>query len=467
LARTAGSGNVIIPTSDLDFVMARTKTVYVCSDCGAHSVKWQGQCPDCDAWNSLAQVNLGTSSGAAGSGVSISSIAALGDDLTERYPSGFEEFDRVLGGGIVPGSVILLGGDPGVGKSTLLQQVAGHLPPELKCCYASGEESLRQIGQRAHRLGLANKRLALLADTSLDNVLQQAISSGTKVLVVDSIQTLTSAQVSSSPGSVSQLRECVGRLVQFAKQNEVALFLIGHVTKEGAIAGPRVVEHMVDTVLYFENDPASRYSIVRSVKNRFGASNEMGVFAMNEKGFREVRNPSAIFLTRDEQDVSGSLVTVAWEGSRPLLVEIQALVADCQGNYPRRLAQGIEQNRLALLLAVLQRHGDLTMVSEDVFINVVGGLRIAEPSADLPTLLAIVSSYRDKPCSQQLISFGEVGLAGEVRPIRFGAERIEAAAKQGFTTAIVPKLNMPKKAPPGMEIIGVSRLSEALHAAFD
>lgn len=447
--------------------MARTKMAYACAECGAHSVKWQGQCPDCDAWNSLTQVSLSPASRSHEPGIGISSIAALGDDLSDRYATGFEEFDRVLGGGIVPGAVILLGGDPGVGKSTLLQQVAGHLPPELKCCYASGEESLRQIGQRAHRLGLGNKGLALLTDTSLDNVLEQVASSGTRVLIIDSIQTMTSSQVSSAPGSVSQLRECVGRLVQFAKQNEVALFLIGHVTKEGAIAGPRVVEHMVDTVLYFENDPASRYSIVRSVKNRFGASNEMGVFAMNEKGFREVRNPSAIFLTRGEQAVAGSIVTVAWEGSRPLLVEIQALVADCQGNYPRRLAQGIEQNRLALLLAVLQRHGDLAMASEDVFINVVGGLRISEPAADLPTLLAIVSSFRDKPCSQQLISFGEVGLAGEVRPSRFGTERIEAAAKQGFTQAIVPKLNVPKKAPPGIKIIGVSRLSEALQAAFD
>lgn len=447
--------------------MARTKMAYACAECGAHSVKWQGQCPDCDAWNSLTQVSLSPASRSHEPGIGISSIAALGDDLSDRYATGFEEFDRVLGGGIVPGAVILLGGDPGVGKSTLLQQVAGHLPPELKCCYASGEESLRQIGQRAHRLGLGNKGLALLTDTSLDNVLEQVASSGTRVLIIDSIQTMTSSQVSSAPGSVSQLRECVGRLVQFAKQNEVALFLIGHVTKEGAIAGPRVVEHMVDTVLYFENDPASRYSIVRSVKNRFGASNEMGVFAMNEKGFREVRNPSAIFLTRGEQAVAGSIVTVAWEGSRPLLVEIQALVADCQGNYPRRLAQGIEQNRLALLLAVLQRHGDLAMASEDVFINVVGGLRISEPAADLPTLLAIVSSFRDKPCSRQLISFGEVGLAGEVRPSRFGTERIEAAAKQGFTQAIVPKLNVPKKAPPGINIIGVSRLSEALQAAFD
>ena len=446
--------------------MAKAKSAYVCGECGAHSVKWQGQCPECEAWNSLAEMKLAGTTGKSRPGPDVANIADLGDALEPRFATGFDEFDRVLGGGVMPGSVTLLGGDPGVGKSTLLQQVAANLPPELRVCYASGEESLRQIGQRAHRLGGANQNLALLADTSLHNILEKATQHSSKALVIDSIQTVTSEENTSAAGSVSQLRECVGQLVQFAKQNEVALFLIGHVTKEGAIAGPRVVEHMVDTVLYFESDPASRYSIVRAVKNRFGASNEMGVFAMTDKGFREVPNPSAIFLTRGGDDIAGSIVTVAWEGSRPLLVEIQALVAGTQGNYPRRLAQGVEQNRLALLLAVMQKHAGLALATEDVFVNVVGGLKIAETSADLPTLLAVVSSFREKPCRADLVSFGELGLAGEVRPVRFGEERIAAAAKQGFKLALVPRLNVPRKKPQGIEVIGVSRLSEAIEVVF-
>jgi DNA repair protein RadA/Sms len=393
-------------------------------------------------------------------------LASLSDDLGARHATGFSEFDRVLGGGLVPGSVVLLGGDPGVGKSTLLQQVAAQLPQELSVCYASGEESLRQIGQRSRRLGLDRPGMNLLADTSLDNILEQAVASNAAVLVIDSIQTTATLDLPSAPGSVAQLRECVGRIVQFAKQREVAVFLIGHVTKEGAIAGPRVVEHMVDTVLYFESDPSSRYSIVRAVKNRFGASSELGVFAMTETGFVEVKNPSAIFLSRDAEQNSGSLVSVAWEGSRPLLVEIQALVADGNGNYAKRLAQGVDQNRLSLLLAVLQRHGGISLTGDDVFVNVVGGLRIGETAADLPTLLAIVSSLRDRPCRSGLISFGEVGLAGEVRPVRFGTERISEAAKQGFSLAIVPRSNVPKQKPDGIEIVGVRKLTEALDAAF-
>jgi DNA repair protein RadA/Sms len=306
----------------------------------------------------------------------------------------------------------------------------------------------------------------LLADTSLENVLEQASLCNAKVLVVDSIQTMTCEHLPSAPGSVAQLRESVGRVVQFAKQNEVSVFLIGHVTKEGAIAGPRVVEHMVDTVLYFESDPASRYTMIRSVKNRFGASGEMGVFAMTESGFREVSNPSAIFLSRDSVNEPGSIVSVAWEGSRPLLVEIQALVADGNSNYAKRLAQGVDQNRLALLLAVLQRHGSLALGDEDVFVNVVGGLRIGETAVDLPTVLAIVSSFRDRACPERLVCFGEIGLAGEIRPVRFGTERIAAAAKQGFTKAIVPAGNVPKKVPKGIEVSGVRRLSEALDAVW-
>jgi len=446
--------------------MARTKTAYVCADCGAHSVKWQGQCPECAAWNTLAQTIVSAPQIERREGISPSLLASLSDDLGVRHATGFSEFDRVLGGGLVPGSVVLLGGDPGVGKSTLLQQVAALLPQELSVCYASGEESLRQIGQRSRRLGLDRPGMNLLADTSLDNILEQAVASNAAVLVIDSIQTTVTLDLPSAPGSVAQLRECVGRIVQFAKQREVAVFLIGHVTKEGAIAGPRVVEHMVDTVLYFESDPSSRYSIVRAVKNRFGASSELGVFAMTETGFVEVKNPSAIFLSRDAEQNSGSLVSVAWEGSRPLLVEIQALVADGNGNYAKRLAQGVDQNRLSLLLAVLQRHGGISLTGDDVFVNVVGGLRIGETAADLPTLLAIVSSLRDRPCRSGLISFGEVGLAGEVRPVRFGTERISEAAKQGFSLAIVPRSNVPKQKPDGIEIVGVRKLTEALDAAF-
>jgi DNA repair protein RadA/Sms len=390
----------------------------------------------------------------------------LPDDLGHRYATGFAEFDRVLGGGLVPGAVVLLGGDPGVGKSTLLQQVSANHSNELAVLYATGEESLRQIGQRAQRLGLASPQLGILAETSLEHILESATEGDAKVLVIDSIQTLASTDLPSAPGSVAQLRECVGRVVQFAKQNEVSVYVIGHVTKEGAIAGPRVVEHMVDTVLYFESDPASRYTLIRSVKNRFGASGEMGVFAMTEAGFRQVSNPSAIFLSRDSVAEPGSVVSVAWEGSRPLLVEIQALVADGNSAYPKRLATGIEQNRLSLLLAVLQRHGSLALGPEDVFVNVVGGLRISETAVDLPALLAMVSSFRSKPCRDRLVSFGEIGLAGEIRAVRFGAERIAAAAKQGFTHALVPIANVPKKAPDGIRVMGVRRVSDALEQAF-
>ncbi len=446
--------------------MAKVKTAYVCTECGAHSVKWAGQCPDCAAWNTLAQTQIAPARSTGKPATEPSRLDALADDLGQRHETGFDEFDRVLGGGLVPGAVVLLGGDPGVGKSTLLQQVSARLSATMTVLYATGEESLRQIGQRSRRLGLDSAELQLLADTSLDNVLSQAAGTGARVLVLDSIQTMASAELPSAPGSIAQLRECVGRVVQFAKQNEVAVFLIGHVTKEGAIAGPRVVEHMVDTVLYFESDPASRYTLIRSVKNRFGASGEMGVFAMTESGFRQVRNPSAIFLSRESVSEPGSVVSVAWEGSRPLLVEIQALVADGNTSHPKRQATGIDNNRLALLLAVLQRHGDVSLGPEDVFANVVGGLRISETAVDLPALLAIVSSYRDKPCGERLVSFGEVGLAGEIRPVRFGEERIRAAAKQGFTHAVVPQANIPKRLPDGIRVTGVRRVADALEIVF-
>ena len=417
-------------------------------------------------WNTLTETTLAASASSPRSRVAAQRLDELPDDIEFRHATGFGEFDRVLGGGLVPGAVVLLGGDPGVGKSTLLQQVAASLMSAMPVCYATGEESLRQIGQRSLRLGLDASAMNLLADTSLENVLEQAVGCGAKVLVIDSIQTMTSEKLPSAPGSVAQLRESVGRLVQFAKQNDVAVFIIGHVTKDGAIAGPRVVEHMVDTVMYFESDPASRYTMIRAVKNRFGATGEMGVFAMTETGFREVSNPSAIFLSRDSVNEPGSVVSVTWEGSRPLLVEIQALVADGNSNYAKRLAHGVDQNRLALLLAVLQRHGGIAIGDEDVFVNVVGGLRIGETAVDLPTVLAIVSSFRDRALAERFVCFGEIGLAGELRPVRFGTERIAAAAKQGFTTAIVPRGNVPKLVPSGIKVIGVRRLGEALEEAW-
>jgi DNA repair protein RadA/Sms len=446
--------------------MAKPKTAYVCAECGAHSVKWAGQCADCAAWNTLSEMRIAGAAPVAASATGATGLDALQLDPEERYATGFVEFDRVLGGGLVPGAVVLLGGDPGVGKSTLLQQVSGQVQAGMPVLYATGEESLRQVSQRARRLAVANDGLKVLADTALENVLAEARRNQSRMLIIDSIQTMTSSELTSAPGSVGQLRECVGRIVQFAKQNEVSVFVIGHVTKEGAIAGPRVVEHMVDTVLYFENDPASRYTMIRSVKNRFGATGEMGVFAMTGSGFREVRNPSAIFLSRDTLTEPGSVVSIAWEGSRALLVEMQALVADGGGGYPKRVAQGVDQNRLSLLLAVLQRHGDVQLGPEDVFVNVVGGLKITETAADLPTVLSVVSSFRDRPCRGGLVSFGEIGLAGEVRPVRYGEERIAAAAKQGFSCVIVPRSNAPRKAPAGIDVIAVTRIREALDAAF-
>ena len=446
--------------------MAKAKLAYVCAECGAHSVKWAGQCPDCDAWNTLTRTTIAPARQPSQRTAAPTTIESLPEDLAHREGTGFDEFDRVLGGGLVPGAVVLLGGDPGVGKSTLLQQVSAQLSNQQQVFYATGEESLRQVGQRSRRLGLADSDMQLLAATDINTILQAAADCAAKVLVIDSIQTMVSAESPSAPGSVSQLRHCVGQIVQFAKQNEISVFVIGHVTKEGAIAGPRVVEHMVDTVLYFENDPASRFTMIRSVKNRFGASGEMGVFAMTETGFRQVKNPSAIFLSRESATQPGSIVTAAWEGSRPLLVEIQALVADGNSSYPKRLATGLDQNRLSLLLAVLQRHGDVLLGPEDIFVNVVGGLRIGETAADLPALIAIVSSFRNIACDEKLISFGEVGLAGEIRPVRFGTERIAAAAQQGFTHAIVAKSNLPKTIPDGMRVTAVRRVSEALDAVF-
>lgn len=445
--------------------MGKINRIYVCDSCGASAAKWQGQCPDCGRWNSLTETRPGAGMAGETAVEALSVLVGQQGEVDQRYATGFREFDRVLGGGLVPGSVVLLGGDPGVGKSTLLLQVGAAMPAEINTLYVSGEESTRQIADRAARLGAGDAAMVVCAETRVEQIIHTASVTHAGVIVIDSIQTMTTADVASAPGSVTQLRECVAQLVRYAKQKDVTVLLIGHVTKEGVLAGPRVVEHMVDTVLYFENDPGSRYSIVRAVKNRFGASNELGMFAMAADGFREVTNPSAMFLSRGTTNAPGSVVTVAWEGSRPLLIEVQGLVSDCASGQPRRLAIGMDQNRLALLLAVLQRHGGVSLAGDDVFLNVVGGIRITEPAVDLAAVLAAVSSFRDRPVGAKTVSFGELGLAGEVRPVRFGEERLREAAKQGYRQAIVPKANMPRQKIDGMDVLGVAILAEALEAA--
>ncbi|MCX7058768.1 MAG: DNA repair protein RadA [Proteobacteria bacterium] len=451
---------------------ARSRTVYVCSACGDSTPKWQGQCPACAAWNTLSAMSAPRQTGRAvpprEAGLAPAGVVqTLGSAATAeaaRLPTGSGEFDRVLGGGLVAGSVILIGGDPGIGKSTLLLQAAAALSPVVPVLYATGEESLKQVGLRARRLGLSSTTLGLIAETDVEQILAAAVGQGARVLVVDSIQTMGTAAVESSPGSVSQLRECAARFVQHAKQTGTAVVLIGHVTKEGVIAGPRVLEHLVDTVLYFESDAGSRYRIVRAVKNRFGAANEIGVFSMEEQGLREVKNPSAIFLSRHPTPVAGSLVTVTREGTRPLLIEVQALVDESRSQQPRRITVGLEANRLSLLLAVLHRHAGVALYGHDVFVNVVGGVHLSETAADLPAVLAAVSSLDDRPLASDLVAFGELGLAGEVRPVPFGEERLREAAKHGFKRAIVPRTNVPRRAIDGLEVVGVERLDEALAA---
>jgi DNA repair protein RadA/Sms len=454
--------------------MAKSKTVYVCTACGDESPKWQGQCPACGEWNTLSQLSVARAGGpeirarAAGPSAPGAPAATLGGVESEeaaRIPTGSEEFDRVLGGGLVVGSVTLIGGEPGIGKSTLLLQSAAQLARQVPTLYATGEESLKQVGLRARRLGVGDAPLKLIAETGVERILEAARDGQARVLIVDSIQTMGTDDVDSSRGSVTQLRESAARFVSHAKGTGTAVLMIGHVTKEGTIAGPRVLEHLVDTVLYFESDAGSRYRVVRAVKNRFGAANEIGVFAMGEQGLREVKNPSAIFLSRHEKPVAGSLVMVTREGTRPMLVEVQALVDDSRAQVPRRVAVGLEGNRLALLLAVLHRHGGIALHAHDVFVNVVGGVRVGETAADLPVMLAAVSSLEDRALSQDLVSFGEIGLAGEIRPVPFGEERLREAAKHGFRRAIVPRANVPKKGVDGMEIVAVQRLPEALAAA--
>lgn len=449
--------------------MARPKPVYVCGSCGARTPQWQGQCPACEAWNTLERAvpALGSkSSRARGTPSSSRTVTEVTEDDALRAATGIAELDRVLGGGLVAGSVVLLGGDPGIGKSTLLLQAADALSAERTVLYASGEESVRQVALRARRLGLESDTLRLVAETRVEGVLDEAADRRAAVLVVDSIQTMQTEQSESSAGSAVQVRESAARLVRHAKETDTVVIIIGHVTKEGQIAGPRILEHMVDTVLYFESDPGSRFRVVRAVKNRFGAASEIGVFAMLEQGLKEVRNPSAIFLSRGAESVSGSAVTVAREGSRPLLIEVQALVDDAQGMSPRRVAVGFESSRLALLLAVLHRHGGISTAGSDVFINVVGGVRIGETAADLPAVLAVASSLRDRPLAPATVCFGELGLTGEIRPVTFGEERLREAAKQGFRRALVPKANVPRRAIGNIEVVGVGTLELALGNAF-
>ncbi len=449
--------------------MARTKTLFECTSCGAQSLKWQGQCPECEAWNTFEEARGVAPPRRRGGYSGESRRQRLGEvDETgqTRTGTGIGELDRVLGGGLVAGSVILLGGDPGIGKSTLLLQAAARLSGTMTVMYVTGEESLRQVALRARRLGLASEGIELLAETQIGRVIAEAADASPGVMIVDSIQTMFSEDLSSAPGSVSQLREATAQLVRYAKQSGCIIFLVGHVTKDGAIAGPRVLEHMVDTVLYFESEAGSRFRIVRAIKNRFGAANEMGVFAMSADGLKEVRNPSAIFLSPHDAPVAGSVTTVTREGSRPLLLELQALVDESRAGNPRRVAAGMDQNRLSLLLAILHRHGGVASYDRDVFVNVVGGIRISETAADLALLAAIVSSHQDHPLQQRTVIVGELGLAGEVRPVPFGEERIIEAAKHGFERAIVPNSNRPRSLPRDIEVIGVGRLAEALDALF-
>ena len=453
--------------------MAKAKIVYSCTECGTNASKWAGQCADCGAWNSLTEVTaIATASsdrttrfagfsGDAQNG-KVQLLADIIFDDVKRQATSIAEFDRVLGGGLVPGSVILLGGDPGIGKSTLLLQTLVSLSDQQQCLYITGEESLQQVSLRAQRLGLPSSELALLTETQLEQILQTAQREKPKVMVIDSIQTMYTDMLQSAPGAVAQVRECAAQLVRFAKQTQTIMFLVGHVTKEGTLAGPRVLEHMVDTVLYFEGDPSSRYRLVRAIKNRFGAVNELGVFAMTEKGLREVSNPSAIFLSRHEDQVPGSIIMVGREGSRPMLVEVQALVDESHLSNPRRVTVGLDHNRLAMLLAVLHRHAGIVTYDQDVFANVVGGVRITETSADLAICLAVVSSLGNRTLANDMVVFGEVGLAGEIRPVPNGEERLREAMKHGFKRAIVPNGNKPKSKLGGMEIQGVGRLDEAI-----
>jgi DNA repair protein RadA/Sms len=451
---------------------AKNKSAYVCNECGSSSPKWQGQCPDCGAWNTFVEVRLEPSRGAAprasyagkaAGAPQVTALTQVADSADVRVSTTMLELDRVLGGGLVQGSVVLIGGDPGIGKSTLLLQALAAMARAVRVLYVTGEESLAQVAQRARRLGLPMDALQGLAETCVERIADQIAAHAPQVVVIDSIQTIWSELLTAAPGSVGQVRESAARLTRLAKESGTAVFLVGHVTKEGGIAGPRVLEHMVDAVLYFEGESGSRFRVLRAFKNRFGAVNELGVFAMTDKGLKEVPNPSAIFLSTHAAPAPGSAIMVTREGTRPLLVEVQALVDRSPLANPRRVALGLESNRLAMLLAVLHRHGDIAVFDQDVFVNVVGGIRVQETAADLPVLLAVLSSFRNRALSRKLVAFGEVGLSGEIRPVPNGEERIKEAATHGFERVIVPKANAPKKKIE-IDVVGVETLAEALAA---
>jgi len=450
--------------------MSKRKTAYVCNECGADYSKWQGQCDNCGAWNTLTEfvvsgkksVSSPRYDGYAGERAKAQVLNSVSLEQIGRIKSSVAELDRVLGGGFVEGSTILIGGHPGAGKSTLLLQVLCHLAKQTNALYVTGEESVQQIAMRAHRLGLATTELKVLAETDVMAITQTASELKPKILLIDSIQVMYLNDIASAPGGVAQVRECAAYLTRFAKQTGTILVLIGHVTKDGTLAGPKVLEHMIDCSVMLEGSDDSRFRTLRSTKNRFGPINELGVFAMTDKGLKEVKNPSAIFLSRAEQPVPGSVVLVLWEGTRPLLVEVQALVDQSSLNNPRRLAVGLEGNRLAMLLAVLHRHGNVQVGDQDVFVNAVGGVKVFETSADLALIMAIVSSFKNKPLPQDMVVFGEVGLSGEIRPVPSGQERIIEAAKHGFRRAIVPHANVPKRGVDGIEVVGVKHVGEVL-----
>lgn len=450
--------------------MAKEKSVFVCAECGGTSPRWLGKCPHCNAWNSLSEQVADTPGRhrfqSLAKGLPVTTLAEIEAGDVERQPTGIDELDRVLGGGIVEGGVVLIGGDPGIGKSTLLLQALDALSRQVPTLYVTGEESGAQVALRARRLGLDGSRVRVLAEIQLEKILATISAEKPSVCVIDSIQTIYSDQLTSAPGSVAQVRECAAQLTRAAKSGGTSIVLVGHVTKEGALAGPRVLEHIVDTVLYFEGDTHSSFRLVRAIKNRFGAVNEIGVFAMTDKGLKGVANPSAIFLSTHGDPVPGSCVLVTLEGTRPMLVEIQALV-DSGGPSPRRLSVGLDRDRLAMMLAVLHRHAGIACMDQDVFVNAVGGVRIAEPAADLAVMLAIQSSLRGRPLARGFIAFGEVGLAGEVRPAPRGQERLREAAKLGFNVAVVPKANAPKKPIEGLAVHAVERIEEAIGIVRD
>jgi DNA repair protein RadA/Sms len=448
--------------------MAKPAIVYVCADCGAETLKWQGQCPQCARWNTLEQrtVSRRPPAAAPGSAAAAEPLAELASGELPRLPTGMGELDRVLGGGLIPGSVTLLGGEPGIGKSTLLLQLANHAAQSIPTLYLSAEESAAQIGVRARRLGIAATGLRVVADTDLEAILARARDEAIRLLVVDSIQTVQLASVGTAAGAITQLKECTAQLVRFAKSTGTSVVIVGHVTKDGAIAGPRVLEHLVDTVLYFESDASSRFRNVRATKNRFGSVGELAFFHMNEQGLREVRNPSAIFLARSATPAPGSVVAVTRDGRRPLLVELQGLVDRMRFGSPRRVAQGLDAQRVAMLLAVMNRHTGINLQEHDVFVNLVGGLEVSETACDLPVALALASSLADKPIATDLVAFGEIGLTGELRPVSYGEERLREAAKQGFTTALIAEDNAPRVPIEGLRVRTFARLDDALKMAL-